>query len=99
LRAGTREVAISFCATAQYSFTPGSVIGVPTTSGRGSLAQPDSRATAVTLEARQAILRAVSSPNPRMMCFMVATLPEEKSQCGREDSGFMSWLDSVAQFS
>jgi hypothetical protein len=38
---------------------------------------------------------------------MVATLPEEKNRCGATaeaagiacDSGFMSWLDSVVQFS
>jgi hypothetical protein len=38
---------------------------------------------------------------------MVATLPEEKDRCGAKakppgicgDSGFMSWLDSVVQFS
>jgi hypothetical protein len=38
---------------------------------------------------------------------MVATLPEEKNRCGAKtkapgiarDSGFMSWLDSVVQFS
>jgi hypothetical protein len=38
---------------------------------------------------------------------MAATLPEEKIRCGAQanepgiapDSGFMSWVDSVAQFS
>jgi hypothetical protein len=85
----------------------GSVIGVPTTSGRGSLAQPESSKLKPRLAARQAVLLAVSSPNPRMLCFMVATLPEKKVRCGAKakapgtsgDSGFMSWLDSVVQFS
>src|SRR6187399_1773531 len=110
LRAGTREVAISFCATAQYSFRLVIAMGCwPTTIGRGSLAHP---ARARPRE-RQANLRTVSSGNPRMMDFMGA-IPllenpgEENDRCERGrsmklriagHSGVTSCAESWAQFS
>src|SRR5881394_817100 len=103
LCAGTRDVAISFCASAQYSFTAGITGNCPTTTGRGSLAHPN----AANPRARQATLRKLSFAEPRMMVFMGA-IPLVEKMRGRPQatelriaghSGVTSHAESRAQFS